>query len=89
MKSHKEHLLLLLDHDGELSLLPCHIFDHIFILCAPLRLLQVLTLLFKFAHSDDVPFYLMLNDLHCRITDLIDGEEFMKLGEVRVGLEDV
>jgi len=89
MEGDEKDLLLLLNHDGELSFLPLHELGHFLVAVSALRRLQILRLLFEFANSHDISLNLVVNDSHCSVSDLVDGEELMELRKVGIRLEDV
>lgn len=85
----KKHLLLFLNDHSELLLVFCKIFGSLFVGLASSHLLQFQGFLFKFADSNYVPFYLMVDDFDSCITNLISKQELMELSKVAVSLEDI
>ena len=82
MEGDKEDLLLLLDHDGKLALFTLHVFNHLCVALGTLSLLQIFGFLFEFTNAHDIALDLVIDNPHCGISNLVNGEELMELGEI-------
>ena len=89
VERHKEHLLLLLDHHGQLSLIFLQTLHSPFVVWMSRHLFKFFGFFLECAHSEHISLDLMIDDLHSGVSNLVGRQELMELSEVRVGLEYV
>jgi len=89
VEGNEQDLLLLPDHQRQTLLFFPHVLGQLLILRRALCLLKFEGLLLESLDSDHIPLDLVLHDPDRCVPNLILNEEFVELGEVGVGLEDV